>query len=104
MNIEENKLDETNFNKSDLEYIEKMRYKYLEVLWDKLNKEHFQYFEIKKTNINRSYPKIYHKINWEKKTIKEICDIYDINYHTLYGRLKRWNTIEQSLVFNRCLV
>jgi len=32
MNIEENKLDETNFNKSDLEYIEKMRYKYLEVL------------------------------------------------------------------------
>jgi len=98
------KLDECHLNEYDMNYIEKMRYKYLELLWDKLNKQHFQYFEIKKVKINRSYPKIYHELNWEKKTINEICDIYNINYHTLYGRINRWHTIEQALVFSKCLV
>ena len=91
------KLDECHLNKSDLEYIEKMRYKYLEVLWDKLSKQHFQYFEIKKGFTNRSYPKLYFDINWQKKTIKEISDIYGVKYHTLYRRINNGLSIKQAI-------
>lgn len=46
MNTEENKLDETNLNKSDLEYIEKTNTLFYKRLWNRLNEEHYQYFKI----------------------------------------------------------
>jgi len=91
------KLDECHLNKYDIEYIERMRFDYLEKLWDRLSKQHFQYFEIKKGTVNRSYPKLYFDVNWQKKTIREISEIYDIKYHTLYSRINNGLSIKQAI-------
>ena len=45
---------------------------------------------------NVSYNLVY-EYNGESKTLKQLSDIVGINYHTLYGRIKRGWDIEKAL-------